>query len=167
MDRWLLARMQDLIQRVTEALRAYDPTTSARALRDFVVEDLSQWYVRRNRRRFWKNEDALDREAAYATLYEALVLVATLAAPFTPFLAEVLWQNLVRSVRPEAKESVHLADWPEADPALADEALVAQMRAVLKVVDLARAARAKSGVKTRTPFPSSSSPPPPPWSGRG
>lgn len=132
-----------------------------------MVEDLSQWYVRRNRRRFWKNEDALDREAAYATLYEALVLVATLAAPFTPFLAEVLWQNLVRSVRPEAKESVHLADWPEADPALADEALVAQMRAVLKVVDLARAARAKSGVKTRTPFPSSSSPPPPPWSGRG
>ena len=153
MDRWLLARMQDLIQRVTEALEAYDPTTSARALRDFVVEDLSQWYVRRNRRRFWKNEDALDREAAYATLYEALVLVATLAAPFTPFLAEVLWQNLVRSVRPEAKESVHLADWPEADPALADEALVAQMRAVLKVVDLARAARAKSGVKTRTPLP--------------
>ncbi len=153
LDRWLLARMQDLIQRVTEALEAYDPTTSSRALRDFVVEDLSQWYVRRGRRRYWKNEDALDRESAYATLYEALVLVAKLSAPFTPFLAEVLWQNLVRSLHPEAKESVHLADWPEVDPALADEALVAKMRAVLKVVDLARSARAKSGVKTRTPLP--------------
>ncbi|WP_038046019.1 isoleucine--tRNA ligase [Thermus caliditerrae] len=153
LDRWLLARLQDLIQKVTEALEAYDPTTSARALRDFVVEDLSQWYVRRGRRRYWKNEDPLDREAAYATLYEALVLVATLSAPFTPFLAEVLWQNLVRSVRPEAPLSVHLSDWPEVDPARVDAELVAKMRAVLKVVDLARSARAKSGVKTRTPLP--------------
>jgi isoleucyl-tRNA synthetase len=153
LDRWLLARMQDLIQRVTEALEAYDPTTSSRALRDFVVEDLSQWYVRRGRRRYWKNEDVLDRESAYATLYEALVLIAKLSAPFTPYLAEVLWQNLVRSVDEEALESVHLADWPQVDPALSDETLVAQMRAVLKVVDLARSARAKSGVKTRTPLP--------------
>ncbi|WP_337845512.1 isoleucine--tRNA ligase [Thermus sp.] len=153
LDRWLLARMQDLIRKVTEALEAYDPTTSARALRDFVVEDLSQWYVRRGRRRYWKNEDALDREAAYATLWEALVLLAKLTAPFTPFLAEVLWQNLVRSVFPEEKESVHLADWPEVDPSLLDEELLLKMRAVLRVVDLARAARAKSGVKTRTPLP--------------
>ncbi|TBH21079.1 isoleucine--tRNA ligase [Thermus thermamylovorans] len=153
LDRWLLARMQDLIGRVTEALEAYDPTQSSRALRDFVVEDLSQWYVRRGRRRYWKNEDPLDREAAYATLYEALVLIAKLSAPFTPFLAEVLWQNLVRSVFPEAPLSVHLADWPEVDPHLVDEELVAKMRAVLKVVDLARSARAKSGVKTRTPLP--------------
>ena len=153
LDRWLLARMQDLIQRVTEALEAYDPTTSSRALRDFVVEDLSQWYVRRGRRRYWKNEDALDRESAYATLYEALVLIAKLSAPFTPYLAEVLWQNLVRSVDEGAKESVHLADWPEVDPALVDEALVAKMRAVLRVVELARSARARSGVKTRTPLP--------------
>jgi isoleucyl-tRNA synthetase len=153
LDRWLLARMQDLIARVTEALEAYDPTTSSRALRDFVVEDLSQWYVRRGRRRYWKNEDPLDRESAYATLYEALVLVAKLTAPFTPFLAEVLWQNLVRSLDPEAPLSVHLADWPQVDPARVDEALVAKMRAVLKVVDLARSARARSGVKTRTPLP--------------
>jgi isoleucyl-tRNA synthetase len=153
LDRWLLARMQDLIQRVTEALEAYDPTTSSRAIRDFVVEDLSQWYVRRGRRRYWKNEDVLDRESAYAPLYEALVLVAKLSAPVTPYLAEVLWQNLVRSVDEEALESVHLADWPQVDPALSDETLVAQMRAVLKVVDLARSARAKSGVKTRTPLP--------------
>ncbi|WP_018461949.1 isoleucine--tRNA ligase [Thermus oshimai] len=153
LDRWLLARMQDLVRKVTEALEAYDPTTAARALRDFVVEDLSQWYVRRGRRRHWKNEDALDREAAYATLWEALVLLSKLTAPFTPFLAEVLWQNLVRSVFPEEKESVHLSDWPEVDPALLDEELLLKMRAVLKVVDLARSARAKSGVKTRTPLP--------------
>ncbi len=153
LDRWLLARMQDLVRKVTEALEAYDPTTAARALRDFVVEDLSQWYVRRGRRRYWKNEDALDREAAYATLWEALVLLSKLTAPFTPFLAEVLWQNLVRSVFPEEKESVHLSDWPEVDPALLDEELLLKMRAVLKVVDLARSARAKSGVKTRTPLP--------------
>lgn len=153
LDRWLLARLQDLIQRVTEALEAYDPTTSSRALRDFVVEDLSQWYVRRGRRRYWKNEDPLDRESAYATLYQALVTISQLSAPFTPFLAEVLWQNLVRSVSPEAPLSVHLSDWPEVDPHLVDEELVAKMRAVLKVVDLARSVRARSGIKTRIPLP--------------
>jgi len=153
LDRWLLARLQDLIQRVTEALEAYDPTQSSRALRDFVVEDLSQWYVRRGRRRYWKNEDPLDRESAYATLYQALVTISQLSAPFTPFLAEVLWQNLVRSVNPEAPLSVHLSDWPEVDPRLVDEELVAKMRAVLKVVDLARSVRARSGIKTRIPLP--------------
>ncbi len=152
-DRWLMARMQDLVRQVTEALEAYDPTASSRALRDFVVEDLSQWYVRRNRRRYWKNEDPRDQAAAYATLYEALVLVAKLTAPFTPFMAEALWQNLVRKVDPEAPLSVHLADWPEPDPAWEDPGLVAEMRAVLKAVRLARAARAKGGVKTRTPLP--------------
>ncbi|MEZ0348443.1 MAG: isoleucine--tRNA ligase [Thermus sp.] len=153
MDRWLLARLQELKHRVTEALEAYDPTTSSRAIRDFVVEDLSQWYVRRNRRRFWKNEDALDQEAAYATLYEALLTVAKLTAPFTPYLAEELWQNLARSVDPMAPESVHLTDWPEVEEALWNRELVAKMRAVLKVVELARAARARSGVKTRMPLP--------------
>ncbi|MGQ9510990.1 MAG: isoleucine--tRNA ligase [Thermaceae bacterium] len=152
-DRWLLARLQELKEEVTEALEAYDPTTSSRAIRNFVVEDLSQWYIRRNRRRFWKNEDALDREAAYATLWEALVTVSLLSAPFTPFLAEVLWQNLVRSVDEKAPLSVHLADWPQPDAGLKDERLLTWMRAVLKVVGLARSARAKSGVKTRIPLP--------------
>ncbi|MER3556608.1 MAG: isoleucine--tRNA ligase [Thermus sp.] len=153
MDRWLLARLQDLTERVTESLEAYDPTTGSRAIRDFVVEDLSQWYIRRNRRRFWKNEDALDREGAYATLWEALVRVALLSAPFTPFLAEVLWQNLVRNVDEAAPLSVHLADWPKPEDRLKDERLLLWMRAVLKGVELARSARAKSGVKTRTPLP--------------
>ncbi len=152
-DRWLVARVQKLIDEVTAGLEAYDPTTPARKLRDFVVRDLSQWYVRRNRRRFWKNEDAGDREAAYATLWEALYAVTLLTAPFTPFLAEALWQNLVRKALPTAPESVHLADWPTPDEAARDEALLSQMEAVLEAVELARSARAKAGVKTRTPLP--------------
>ncbi|WP_457630714.1 isoleucine--tRNA ligase [Oceanithermus sp.] len=153
MDRWLVARVQRLIEEVTAGLENYDPTTPARRLRDFVVRDLSQWYVRRNRRRFWKNEDETDRESAYATLWEALVAVAQLTAPFTPFIAEELWQNLVRNVNKEAPESVHLADWPAADSGLIDEELLAAMEATLTAVELARAARARSGVKTRTPLP--------------
>ncbi|MCL6567348.1 MAG: isoleucine--tRNA ligase [Meiothermus silvanus] len=151
-DRWLVARTQELIEEVTQALESYDARGGARALETF-VEELSNWYVRRNRRRFWKNEDAADREAAYATLYEALTTVALLAAPFTPFFAEGLYQNLVRSVRPEAPESVHLESWPEAKPELKDLRLLRAMHAALEVVGLARAARAKSGVKTRIPLP--------------
>lgn len=151
-DRWLIARTQHLIEEVTTGLEAFDPTTPARKLRDFVVRDLSQWYVRRNRRRFWKNEVVEDREAAYATLWETLVTITQLTAPFTPFLAEALWQNLVRSVDQSAPESVHLSDWPRPNEAWTDRALIRSMEVVLKVVDLARSARAKSGVKTRTPL---------------
>ena len=151
-DRWLVARQQQLIQQVTAALDAYNARGAGKALEQFVGE-LSNWYVRRNRRRFWKNEDPTDRESAYATLWEALVTVAQLTAPFTPFIAEALWQNLVRSIQPEAAESVHLSDWPQADLSLVDPALLTQMGAVLKVVGLARSARAASGIKTRIPLP--------------
>jgi isoleucyl-tRNA synthetase len=151
-DRWLVARQQQLIQQVTAALDAYNARGAGKALEQF-VEELSNWYVRRNRRRFWKNEDPTDRESAYATLWEALVTVAQLTAPFTPFIAEALWQNLVRSIQPEAAESVHLSDWPQADLSLVDPALLTQMGAVLKVVGLARSARATSGIKTRIPLP--------------
>jgi len=153
MDRWLVARLQKLVAQVTERLEAYDPTGSARALRRFVVEELSQWYVRRNRRRFWKNEDAADRESAYATLWEALVTVTHLTAPFTPYLAEALYQNLVRSVREDAAESVHLSRWPQTRAEVLEEDLVRWMDAVIRIVDLARAARARWGVKTRIPLP--------------
>ncbi|GIW35566.1 isoleucine--tRNA ligase [Meiothermus sp.] len=152
MDRWLVARQQQLIERVTATLDVYDARGAGKELEQF-VEELSNWYVRRNRRRFWKNEDAADRESAYATLWEALVVVAQMAAPFTPFVAEALWQNLVRSVLPEAPESVHLSDWPKADSRLLDETLLTQMGAVVKVVGLARSARAISGIKTRMPLP--------------
>ena len=152
MDRWLVARQQQLVQQVTAALDAYDARGAGKALEQF-VEELSNWYVRRNRRRFWKNENPTDRESAYATLWEALVTVAQLTAPFTPFIAEALWQNLVRSIQPEAAESVHLSDWPQADLSLIDPVLLTQMGAVLKVVGLARSARATSGIKTRIPLP--------------
>ena len=152
MDRWLVARQQQLIEQVTSALDAYDARGAGKALEQF-VEELSNWYVRRNRRRFWKNENPTDRESAYASLWEALVTVVQLAAPFTPFIAEALWQNLVRSVQPQAAESVHLSDWPQADPSLVDQALLTQMGAVAKVVGLARSARAASGIKTRIPLP--------------
>ncbi len=151
-DRWLVARKQQLIKRVTAAMDRYDARGAGKELEQF-VEELSNWYVRRNRRRFWKNDDPSDRESAYATLWEALVVLAQLAAPFTPFVAEAMWQNLMLSVKPGAPESVHLSDWPTPDPALVDQTLLTQMGAVVKVVGLARSARATSGVKTRMPLP--------------
>ena len=96
-DRWLMAKLQTLVATVTERLENYDPTGSSRALQDFVTEDLSNWYVRRNRRRFYSKDGQVDL-SAYATLHAALRTVTLLTAPFTPFLAEELYQNLVRSV---------------------------------------------------------------------
>ncbi|KQR40835.1 isoleucine--tRNA ligase [Deinococcus sp. Leaf326] len=151
-DRWLLAKVQALVSVVTERLENYDPTGSSRALQDFVTEDLSNWYVRRNRRRFWSGDGTVDL-AAYATLHSALVTVAQLTAPFTPFLAETLWQNLVRGVDAGAPESVHLSKWPTVDEALAAPTLVGEMDAVLRVVSLGRAVRGQTGVRARQPLP--------------
>ncbi len=150
-DRWLLARVHELIRFVTARLEDYDATASSRAIRDFVVDDLSNWYVRRNRRRFWKGEGA-DKLSAYATLHEALVTVAKLAAPFAPFTTEELYSNLVLSVDPEAPESVHLADWPVFEEALIDDGLLGSTRVLQRLVELGRSARAESGVKTRQPL---------------
>ncbi|GHF30434.1 isoleucyl-tRNA synthetase [Deinococcus metalli] len=151
-DRWLLAKVQALIGTVTDALENYDPTASSRALQDFVVEDLSNWYVRRNRRRFWSGDGMVD-VSAYATLHTALVTVTQLTAPFTPFLAETLYQNLVRSVTPGAPQSVHLSAWPVVNEALAAPALVGEMDAVLRVVGLGRAVRGQTGLRQRQPLP--------------
>ncbi|OLV19083.1 Isoleucyl-tRNA synthetase [Deinococcus marmoris] len=151
-DRWLLAKVQALIETVTERLENYDPTGSSRALQDFVTEDLSNWYVRRNRRRFWSGDGQVDL-SAYSTLHYALVTVTQLTAPFTPFLAETLYQNLVRSVDDSAPESVHLSPWPVVDEALAAPSLVGEMDAVLRVVSLGRAVRARSGMRQRQPLP--------------
>jgi isoleucyl-tRNA synthetase len=151
-DRWLLAKVQALITEVTERLENYDPTGSSRALQDFVTEDLSNWYVRRNRRRFWSGDGQVDL-SAYATLHYALVTVTQLTAPFTPFLAETLYQNLVRSVDAAAPESVHLSSWPTVDESLAAPSLVDEMDAVLRVVSLGRAVRAGSGMRQRQPLP--------------
>ncbi|MGY2893045.1 isoleucine--tRNA ligase [Deinococcus sp. UYEF24] len=151
-DRWLLAKVQALIETVTSALENLDPTASSRALQAFVTEDLSNWYVRRNRRRFWSGDDNVDL-SAYSTLHYALVTVVQLTAPFTPFLAETLYQNLVRPLVPDAPDSVHLTPWPKTDPALSAPLLVGEMDAVLRVVGLGRAVRGQTGVRQRQPLP--------------
>ncbi|MCH8815206.1 MAG: isoleucine--tRNA ligase [Chloroflexi bacterium] len=151
LDRWVLSELNSLVQRVTDRLEEYDPTTSGRAIQGF-VDDLSNWYVRRSRRRFWKSGTDADKLAAYHTLYTCLVTVSKLMAPFTPFVSEAIYQGLVRAVDKEAPESVHLAEWPEADPALVDEKLMTETRLVMRVVSLGRAARSKAGLKVRQPL---------------
>ncbi|WP_293911776.1 isoleucine--tRNA ligase [Deinococcus sp.] len=151
-DRWLMAKLQTLIGTVTERLEHYDPTGSSRAIQEFVTEDLSNWYVRRNRRRFWSGDGKVDT-SAYATLHAALKTVTLLTAPFTPFLAETLYQNLVRNVEPDAPESVHLSHWPVMDAALSAPSLVGEMDAVLRLVSLGRAVRAQTGIRQRQPLP--------------
>ena len=151
MDRWILGDLHMLIRKVTVELDQYDAFAAGRAVADF-VDELSNWYVRRSRRRFWKSEADSDKIAAYLTLNECLVTLSELLAPFTPFLAEELYQNLVAERTPDAPESVHLVDWPEADEALIDEDLSFRMGVARQVVNLGRAARNASQIKTRQPI---------------
>jgi len=151
LDRWILSELNSLIQQVTERLDNYDPTIAGRAIADF-VDNLSNWYVRRSRRRFWKSENDADKLAAYATLYDCLVTLCKLLAPFTPFMAEEIYQNLVRSVYPEAPESVHLANWPVANAAIIDQNLSLKMGVVRDSVSLARSARESAQIKVRQPI---------------
>jgi isoleucyl-tRNA synthetase len=153
LDRWVLSELNALVQKVTDGLENYDPTTTGRAIQDF-VDDLSNWYVRRSRRRFWKGEVDEDKTAAYQTLYACLVTVAKLLAPYTPFVAEAVYQNLVCSLDKEAPESVHLAEWPAADALAIDQALMDDTRLVMRVSSLARAARQKAQMKVRQPLAS-------------
>ena len=151
MDRWALSELQLTIRTVTEKLDAYDVTAAGRALGEF-VDELSNWYVRRSRRRFWKAEDDGDKKAAHSTLYECLTTVAKLSAPFTPFISEALYRNLVVNADAGAPESVHLADWPVVDEALVDEELSRRMALARRVVVLGRAARNATAIKTRQPL---------------
>jgi isoleucyl-tRNA synthetase len=150
-DRWLVGELNTLIQDVTNGLEAYDATGTCRAIQQF-VDDLSNWYVRRSRRRFWKSESDADKLAAYHTLHEALLTVTKLLAPFTPFVAEELYQNLVRSVDASAPESVHLCAWPVADEQAIDAGVSLDMAAARRVVEMGRAARNAAAVKTRQPL---------------
>jgi isoleucyl-tRNA synthetase len=151
LDRWILSELHILVKRVTAALDAYDVTGAARPIAAF-VDDLSNWYVRRSRRRFWKSEEDADKLAAYQTLYECLVTVAKLLAPFMPFIAEELYQNLVRSVDEKAPKSVHHSDFPVADESLIDEKLVRDTQLVMRVVSLGHGARNRAGIKVRQPL---------------
>jgi isoleucyl-tRNA synthetase len=135
---------------VRAALDTYDAARATRAVEAF-VEDLSNWYVRRNRRRFWKGELDADKRAAYATLYEVLTTLTRVMAPFVPHLADALWESLVVAVDAEAPDSVHLVDFP-ADGARRDREVEASMELVRRVVALGRAARADAGLRTRQPL---------------
>jgi isoleucyl-tRNA synthetase len=152
-DRWITSRLHQLIGLVRDRMDQYDPAAAARAIEFFVVEELSNWYIRRNRRRFWKPESDRDKLAAYATLHECLTALAALLAPFVPFLADEMYQNLVRSVDPEARDSVHLSDFPSVNPDAVEEGLSADMTAVLDIVKLGHAARQEAAIKVRQPLP--------------
>jgi len=151
LDRWLLSELHTLIQSVTEALENYDVTGATRPIQVF-VDDLSKWFLRRSRRRFWKSETDADKQSAYATLYETLVALSKLLAPSMPFLAEEMYQNLVRAFDDQAPQSVHLADWPAADPAWIDPTLNNEMHLVMKLASLGHAARNQAGIKVRQPL---------------
>jgi isoleucyl-tRNA synthetase len=151
LDRWVLSELNQLIADVDEALDNYNPTDAGRKIESF-VSDLSNWYVRRSRRRFWKSESDADKLAAYNTLYHCLVTVSKLMAPFTPFLAEELYRNLVCGVFPDAPESVHLADFPVADKDKIDKHVMAEVQIVKELSSLGRAARSKAGIKVRQPI---------------
>ncbi len=151
LDRWLLSELNVLVRDVTAAYETYDVTNATRPVEKFVAT-LSTWYVRRSRRRFWKNDSDADKQAAYSTLYTALVTVAKLIAPAMPFLAEELYQNLVRSVDETAPESVHLAEWPAVMEEFIDESLNRDMNLVMKVVSLGHSARQKANRKVRQPL---------------
>jgi len=151
LDRWLLSELNVLVRDVTEAYENYDVPNSTRPIEVF-VEKMSTWYLRRSRRRFWKSESDSDKQAAYSTLYTALVTVSKLLAPAMPFLADELYQNLVRSVDDTAPESVHLAEWPQALPEMIDESLNRDMNLVMKLVSLGHSARQKANRKVRQPL---------------
>ncbi|MFJ5259149.1 isoleucine--tRNA ligase [Streptomyces sp. NPDC088387] len=145
-DRWLLSELHALTDQVTQSLESYDTQRAGKLLSAF-VDDLSNWYVRRSRRRFWQGD-----KAALRTLHEVVETVTRLMAPLTPFITERVWQDLIVPVTPGAPESVHLSSWPEADLTAIDPELSRHMVLVRRLVELGRATRAESGVKTRQPL---------------
>lgn len=151
LDRWILAELHSLVRDVTDAYERYDVPAATRPIEQF-VDRLSNWYLRRSRRRFWKSESDADKQAAYQTLYECLVTVAKLLAPTMPFMAEALYRNLVARQDSTAPESVHLAFWPEWDEALIDRKLMDDMRLAQRLVSLGHAARNSANLKVRQPL---------------
>jgi isoleucyl-tRNA synthetase len=176
-DRWILSDLQELIRTARASFEAYDIASFCQAAEAFLDDKLSNWYVRRNRRRFWKSDKGADKEAAYQTLYEVLLTIVKLIAPITPFLAEEMYQNLVRGgadfgpIDPETDaardveddaeseafhldhpESVHLCDYPEVEPELVDAVLSTDMDALLRIVSLGQAVRQTAKIKVRQPL---------------
>ena len=152
LDRWVLSELNELVAEVDRCMEGYDPTNAARRIQEF-VDRLSNWYVRRSRRRFWRSEEGdADKLSGYATLHTCLVTVAKLMAPLAPFVSEEIYQNLVCSVDPDATDSIHLADFPVADQSLVDESLMEATRLAMRVSSMGRSARSKAGLKVRQPL---------------
>ncbi len=151
LDRWLLSSLNALVRDVTKAYENYDVLGATRPIEKF-VDQLSNWYLRRSRRRYWKTESDSDKAAAYATLYEALVTLSYLLAPTMPFVADHIYQNLVRKVDGNAPVSVHLAEWPVFDAEMIDEKLNRDMNTVMKLASLGHAARNAENLKVRQPL---------------
>ncbi len=151
LDRWILSRLDALVGEVRAALDDYDAQAASRAIEAF-VEALSGWYVRRNRRRFWKGELDADKRAAYATLHEVLTTLCRLLAPFVPHLADAMWDNLVAAVDTAQPDSVHLADMPDRVAGRSRSEIEAAVDLAWRTVTLGRSARAASGVRTRQPL---------------
>ena len=153
MDRWILSRLNTLIGHVEAYLDDLKMTEAGREMQDF-MDDLSNWYVRRCRERYWGKDMTADKEAAYMTIYTVLKTMALISAPFTPFMSETMYQNMVRTVDKSAPESIHLCDWPKKDESFIDPELEANMAAVLDIVVLGRSARNAANIKNRQPVAS-------------
>ena len=151
-DQWILSCLHSLIQTVTEAYEAYTPTQAARAIQDFVVNDLSNWYVRLNRKRFWQSEDGPDKLAAYQTLYACLITIAQLAAPIAPFYTEQIYQALHHTDQQKKAYSVHLTDFPKAESQFINTTLEEKMYKTQKIVSLVHSLRKKHQLKVRQPL---------------
>ena len=151
LDRWLLSKTNLLVKEATKELDGYQCVNVMRKTEKY-LNDLSNWYVRRSRRRFWKSTNDIDKFHAYDTLYESLVTLIKILAPIIPFLTEKIYSNLVRDKITDAPESVHLSDWPKAEERLIDEKLMKSIDTVIKAVELGRAARNKAQLKVRQPL---------------
>jgi isoleucyl-tRNA synthetase len=151
LDRWILSRLNTLVQQVDEQLDQYNITASGRDIQEF-TDELSNWYVRRSRERFWQSEMNQDKINAYLTLYRCLETLTRLVAPFVPFMAESIYQNLVRGQSPDALASVHLCDFPVSESQMVDKTLEKVMADVLHIVSMGRAARNLAGLKNRQPL---------------
>ncbi len=160
LDKWIISKLQSLIVDVTKAYEEYEPTRAARALQEFVNDHLSNWYVRLNRKRFWKGEYSSDKKAAYETLYECLMVTAQLMSAIAPFYAEWLYKNLTDNIRQKAidkktplrHESIHLTDLTKAEPGLIDNELEVSMDYAQRICSLVHSIRKNSKIKVRTPL---------------
>jgi isoleucyl-tRNA synthetase len=150
MDRWILAELNDTVREATDSLDRFDATRGGQRIERF-VDDLSNWYVRRSRRRFWRSGEDADTQAAFLTLWECLVAITQITAPYTPFIADEIYTNLM-SRSPGSPASVHLTDWPEVLAEREDDELRASMALVRKLVGLGRAARTEAKIRVRQPL---------------